>query len=298
MNRHILLDNQSITMALLAAGRRRFFSESVESPSYIDYMAEMTLERPRMTGKGPFEVTARTRTGVFDPAFYVARWRGPHAPTVIYHHGSGENPFDFGALSTSTFQNIFLSGDGFDEVNLIAVRAPFHRIPAREYMKYMGHLANFTAMFATSVILIEDLVRYLKDKGIEQIIVSGISLGGWITNLHRTYCNTADVYVPLLAGAALGEIFFTSIYRRMAVGNIEDHADYIRRVLNFEGDFEKVTDNNVFPLLGRYDRIIVYERQNVCYRDMPLKVLEKGHITAAMASADLRRHITEVLRDA
>jgi hypothetical protein len=296
MNRHILLDNQSVAVALLTAGARRFFSESLESPSYVEHMGGMTLEWPRVVAKGPCEVTARTRTGVFDPAFYVVRWRSTHVPTIIYHHGSGEDPFDVGTLSTSTFKNIFLLGDGFEEVNLIAVRAPFHRIPAREYMHHMAHLANFTAMFATSVTLIEGLVRYLKDKGSERIIVSGISLGGWITNLHRTYCNTADIYVPLLAGAALGEIFFTSIYRRMAAGTIEDHADAIRQVLNFEDDFEKVMDDNVSPLLGRYDRIIVYERQKVCYGDTPVRVLEKGHITAAMASAELRRHIIEVLR--
>ena len=296
MNRHILLDNQSVTGALLAAGSRRFFSESTESPSYRDYMEEMTLEWPSMVGEGPCEVTVRTRTDVFDPAFCVVRWQSPHVPTIIYHHGSGENPFDFGTLSTSTFKHIFLVGPEFDAINLIAVRAPFHRISARKYIQYMGYLANFTAMFATSVTLIEGLVRYLRDRGAGRIIVAGISLGGWVSNLHRTYHNTADVYLPLLAGVVLGDIFLTSIYRRMAAADIENHAGDIRRVLNFEDEFERVTGTHVFPLMGRYDRIIEYERQKTCYRDIPVKVLEKGHITAAMASAELRRHIMETLR--
>jgi hypothetical protein len=49
----------------------------------------------------------------------------------------------------------------------------------------------------------------------------------------------------------------------------------------------------VYPLLGRYDGIIEYERQAGSYRDRQVRVLDKGHTTAAVAFADLRRHVRE-----
>ena len=65
-------------------------------------------------------------------------------------------------------------------------------------------------LLSVSVKLIEALVQYLKSEGNGKIMVLGISLGGWVTNLHRSFYNSADIYVPIFAGAALGEVFVTS----------------------------------------------------------------------------------------
>jgi len=46
-------------------------------------------------------------------------------------------------------------------------------------------------------------------------------------------------------------------------------------------------------LLARYDGIIEYDRQSRSYRDRPVRILDKGHATAAISFADLRRHILD-----
>jgi len=147
------------------------------------------------------------------------------------------------------------------------------------------------AMLAVSVSLIDELVTHFRRSGSQAVVVSGISLGGWVTNLHRTYRGAADLYAPLLAGAALGDLFLTSIYRRMAGRLALDNPDTIRRALNFEVDFMRKAEDDVRPLLGRFDQFIRYERQKRCYGDRPITVLDKGHITGVLSAGDLRRHI-------
>ena len=77
----------------------------------------------------------------------------------------------------------------------------------------------------------------------------------------------------------------------MAGKPAQENPERLRQILNFEDDFQKVKDDNVFPLLARYDQIIRYERQKVRYVNHPIHIPEKGHITGALASNVLREHI-------
>ena len=65
----------------------------------------------------------------------------------------------------------------------------------------------------------------------------------------------------------------------------------MRKILNFDDDFAKKDNSNVFPLLGRDDQINKFERQKQCYDERLITVLEKGHITGALFYEKLRRHI-------
>lgn len=155
-------------------------------------------------------------------------------------------------------------------------------------MGQITHLVNFAAMLAVSVEMIEALQAWSRKQGSASIIVTGISLGGWVTNLHRAFYNSADLYAPMLAGAALDEVFITSAYRRLTGALALSQPEQIRRVLNFEAQFASVNIDNVFPLLTRHDQIIVYDRQKQCYGERPMTVMEKGHTTAALDYGSLR----------
>jgi hypothetical protein len=177
--------------------------------------------------------------------------------------------------------------------NLIILRAPFHNQATGDYAVKLGDLANFVAMLAVSVTLVQRLVTRLKQQSDQPVLVTGISLGGWVTNLHRTYFNSADRYLPLLAGAALAELFLTSAYHHLTGRLARENPDKLRQILNFEDAFRQVKEENVYPLLARYDQYIQYDRQKGCYGQQPIQVLEKGHITAAMASDKLRKHLLQ-----
>lgn len=295
MNKNILYDRLTAIAGAILAGRNKFFSKSVQSGSFADYIPDIEMETPSLE-EGISHLTASTPEGELDAAFYVQQLKGKEYPTVIYHHGSAEKPFDFRWFAKNTFRSVFLDAEEPPEANIIALRAPFHGDSLRGYKDKMCYLSNFVAMLSVSVVLTQKLISALRRKDYGPVAVSGISLGGWVANLHRAYFNSADIYLPLLAGAALDELFITSYYRKLAGKPARENPDVIRKLLNFEDDYMKVEDDNVFPLMGRYDQFIQYPRQKLCYGGRSINVLEKGHITASLAAGALRGHILSGVR--
>ena len=295
MNFHFFVDYLAVQIAALVAGKNKFFASSMESLTFKELLNDIFLQLPKIESTEKYVVSAETPVGELDPAFQVVQWTGKNFPTIIYHHGNNERPFDFTRFAKNTFKDIFLASDEMKKFNLVMLRAPFHNSSVKEYQRKMTSLSNFTAMIGVSVKLVEKLVRYFKDKNMGQVFVCGISLGGWVTNLHRAYYNTADGYIPLLAGAALDDVFLTSIYRKLTGKQALENQEVIRKILNFEDDFEKVKKNNVFPLQAFYDGIIRFEPQKRCYGARFVNIIEKGHVTAALSPALLRRHILGVL---
>jgi hypothetical protein len=214
MNLHAFLDEYTVSLAALLMGRRKYLSQSVDSPTLAELLETTHLTLPAIEGEGVYEVTAETGVGRLDPAFRLAQWLGPEYPTLIYHHGSNERPFDEGRFSKNTFKRVILDHKERFAANLFALRAPFHRSLGR-YMEEITRLERFVAMLAVSVQMVEALQAWSRAQGSPRVMVAGISLGGWVTNLHRAYRNTADVYAPMLAGAALDELFLSSAYRRL-----------------------------------------------------------------------------------
>jgi hypothetical protein len=296
MNKHEFLDRLTVSVAKLATGEKKaFFSESLDSLTFEEMIRATDLAVPGPLTPGNHEIAAQTPAGELDPAFRVAQWLGHDHPTIIYHHGNNERPFDFGKFSKNSFRDVFLKPDQQIPANLIVVRAPFHRGSVSAYQAKMGKLENFIAMLSASVQLNEGIVARLKQGGKGKVITCGISLGGWVTNLHRSYYNTADTYIPLLAGTFLGELFLHSAYKKLASGLVDRHPGEVRRLLNFNGSFDAIGDKNVFPLLALHDQYIEYAVQKNSYGDHQVKTIPFGHVTASLQAGKLREHILSVL---
>ena len=90
-------------------------------------------------------------------------------------------------------------------------------------------------------------------------------------------------------------MFVASVYRHMTADAALRHPSRIRDVLDFEDAFRAIEADDCTPLLGRYDRIIEYERQRPSYTGMSLSVLNRGHVTGALAAATLREHVLEAI---
>jgi len=293
LNWHIMMDSLPVSLASIIFWNNKLYRESLDSPSYDQLMDLIELEWPQVKGEGTYELTARSPAGRLDPAFRLVRWRGGNYPTVIYHHGNNERPFNRKLLTKNSFQDIFLAGRETFPANLILVRAPFHR-SFKLYLERMGHLSTFSTLMAVSVRVIENLVNFAAPRS-AGVAVSGISLGGWITNLHRAHFNSADVYIPMLAGTRPGDVFTRSIYRKLTDKKARDNPAAVEKTLDFENRFAAVKNNNVFPLLARFDQLIRFEKQKASYGDIPVAVIDKGHVTGSMACGELRRHILDHL---
>jgi hypothetical protein len=294
MNHHELIDIATIRLSARLLGESTFFARSVDAPPLVDVTTETTppvdeVGDPSTAGR--CDVAVDTPLGAFEAAYLPWQWLGPEYPTVVYHHGSGERPFDVGRFSTNSFRRLFLGLEEELPANLVAVRAPFHDGSSREYARAMGGLENFVGMLAASAGLLEALTEQIADRADGPVVLSGISLGGWGVNLHRACFGSADRYVPLFAGAALGEMFVSSVYRYMTADAALRQPSRLRDVLDFEDAFRAVAADTCAPLLGRYDRIIEYDRQRPSYTGMSLAVLDRGHVTGSLAAAALRQHV-------
>ena len=294
-NIHELIDIGTIRASGLLLRDAKFFARSLDSPPLIEAASESEASVDDLSNAGEQTVSVDTPIGTFEAAYMPWQWRGPDYPTLIYHHGSGERPFDFGRFSSNSFRRLFVASDEAIPANVVAVRAPFHDGSNMAYARAMGELENFVGMLAASAALIDALATQASDRTESPVIVSGISLGGWAVNLHRACFDTVDQYAPIFAGAALGEMFVSSVYRKMTAGAAQSRPDHLRNVLDFEEEFRAVDAANCAPLLARYDRIIEYDRQLPAYAGMSLSVLDKGHITGSLATDRLREHVLSVL---
>lgn len=287
MSIHGLID--TLAVGLGAKFMPKYFRESAESETLAENLQKINLEFPTIKGEGDYEVTADTLVGELNAGFRLVQWMGDDFPTVIYHHGASEIPFDYG------FKGIFPLSKMKIHANLFLIRAPFHG-SMKEFQWGIRSLANVVAMLSVSACLIEHLVSYCREKNISQILAAGTSLGGFITNIHHIHYNSADVYTPLLAGLAMDDAYLFSAYSRAVDAYAkEKSADHIKAVLNFEEDFLSRENSNVFPLLARFDRLIRYQRQKDSYGKLPVAVINKGHTTGALAYSELRRHILKHL---
>jgi hypothetical protein len=282
MSIHGLIDQWAVGLG--ARFMPKYFREGYDSPTIREHLQGVTLEMPQIGGEGDYDVRATTGVGELHGAFRMARWMGESCPSIIYHHGASEIPFDYG------FKRIFLLNRHQTPVNYFLVRAPFHR-SMKEFQHGIRTLANVMAMLAVSVSLIERLVQLNMKLGVSQILVAGTSLGGFITNLHHIHYNSAHVYTPLLAGLAMHDAYLKSVYSRAVSAEAKENGTVIESILNFENDFAQTDHSNVFPLLARYDQLVRYEQQKASYGDCPVATINKGHTTGALSYKLLRRHV-------
>ncbi|UWG46747.1 hypothetical protein HSRCO_0450 [Halanaeroarchaeum sp. HSR-CO] len=304
MNVHGSIDDLTVRLAGALLGDERFFRDSLESPPLVDAAADAAVDGMEfdgaaraVTGAATIQtVDAQTPTGEYQAWYRFEEWKGVGHPTVIFHHGSGEDPFASGMFGGTSVDRLF--GDGEElRANVVVVRAPFHDRTAGEYVRRMGDLADFVGLLASSTAVIEALVARLHEMGTPAVVVSGISLGGWVTNLHRAVHGTAERYAPIFAGARLGEVFTSSAYRHMTAPNARESPDRLEAVLDFDGAFDRA-DAQVKGLLARHDRIVEYAVQKDAYAPDELVTMNYGHVTGSLSSEWHRVHLEKALREA
>ena len=194
MNKYEMLDNISMSLGSLVAGKNKYFTEGKDSKKIPDVLKAMKTNCEWSCEEGLKEVVIKEDELEETMAYNISSWKGYEFPTIIYHHGAAEGDCEL------SFNNIL--GKYSDEImaNLIYIRAPFS-MNNREFMDNIRWLNRYTFLLAGSTLIVEKIVEELKSRSNKKVIVTGASLGGFVTNLHYTYYSTADNYLPLLAGA-------------------------------------------------------------------------------------------------
>ena len=284
MNKYEFIDSFSMSIASLFTGKKRYFSKDINSKKIYELLNLIKIEMPKIDGEGYYTVNINYEEINEEAAFRVEQWKGYNYPTIIYHHGAAEGSYDF------SFNRILANEKNNINANLIGIQAIFNH-SNKEFMNSIKYLSNYTLMLASSVMIVESITNHIRKNGSSKIIVTGASLGGFVTNLHFTYFNTADYYKPLLAGARLGDAFITSAYSKVTSQNAKQYSKRIREVLNFDIDLRKKDQSNIFPLLSKYDQIVMYDLHSKDFEPNQITTIPFGHSTGAIKYKLLRQHI-------
>ncbi|WP_267643949.1 hypothetical protein [Haloarchaeobius amylolyticus] len=259
---------------------RKYFRDGVDASSFGEHLGAIEADWPVFDTAGTTELTLETLSGPQQAAVSIRNWRGLDAPTLIWHHGGGEYPY------TSTFDDVYPEPTNVP-ANLILVRAPGHdRLGG---VQSVGRtLQGYLAMIAVSVTLTERLCQAIAGR----TVVAGYSLGGFVTGRHHTVYDTADAYVPMMAGTAHAEIFLTTV---PAASAAVERPDHLRERLNFTDDWRNRSHAHVHPVLGLYDCLNRYEVQSRSYLTVDPTVWLVGHLTGLGATESIRGALDDVL---
>ncbi len=286
MNLHRALDTAVIEIA--AALAPKFFRGSVDSPSLREHLNAVSIHMPELRPARLLEPRTHSLIGELRPAFKIVQWKSESVPTIIYHHGMLEIPFD------ALFRQIIPYRRQNFPLNLIAVRAPYHR-SVGEFFRNNDTLSKWIAMLASSVALIDELVLRSKVRNSARVMVAGMSLGGYIANLHCIQRGSADVYAPLLAGTRLGDEFFDTLHRKALSDLALSNEGLIKERLNAVFPDVGSLRTKLFPLLASHDALMRFDTQRSCYEDIDVKTVNRAHYSGTFSFAMMREHLLESL---
>jgi hypothetical protein len=289
-----LLDRTAVLPGMLAGERVRLFRDHTDGPAWPEQLAVPTPSLPTLHLGVPVDLEVATLAGPLRVGVLLAHDAGPEAPVLVTHHGNGEQPFALEGRAKNFLNRALLTDAAPPPATVVLLRAPYHDGPLRDYTRAAGDLARWMAILAASVVGARAVLdTYGRDEG-RTTVLTGFSLGGWVTNLHRAFEGSADRYVPMLAGAHLGSQLLDSSYRRMTSRRAHGDADRVRQRLDFAEAF-RAADAPVAPLLARYDRYARAEDQQDDYTGWQLTWLDTGHVGAALAGDQLRAHVLREL---
>lgn len=289
------MDRAAVLPGILAGQRLRFFRDAIDGPSWAEQLGLPTPTLPALHLGVPTTLTVETSTGPLTVGLLLAHDASARTPVLLTHHGNSERPFDLDGRRAKNFLNRALLREGPPpDATVILLRAAYHDGPLRAYTEAAGDAARWMSILAASVAASRAVVQRYGEALERPTLLTGFSLGGWVTNLHRAFDGRADRYVPMLAGAHLASQFLDSSYRHMTSRTARDAAERLRDLLDFDAPF-RAASAEVAPLLARHDRYARTGDQADDYGSWPVTWLDTGHLGAALAGDQLRAHVLRQL---
>lgn len=284
LNREMLSDR--LYLWGLRARHKPAFHGGLDSPALADHLQVLDVELPELPGSGrvPCEVT--TLMGQVRMAVSVQSLAPPTEPVLIFHH-------DFGDSADEALRRAFRHYDG-PALTVIGVEAPFHGTHG-EAMSGLVSLMAYLTMLAAPVAVTEKLLEFGHLAQAPVRAVAGFGQGGYISNLHHMIYNSAEVYVPFMAGAAPAEVFLNAL---PTAGAVRRKPAKLRQLLNFDEAWRAHAHPNVFPVLGSADLINRFDAQARSYGDTPIEVWNASHMETMRHPERLRQKIVRHIRDA
>lgn len=288
MSIHSLSDRLAVAMGRMYGSKMQFFGADTQSCPIQTCIQNTKVSVDKIDKEGEYEAQITSCCGHIQSFFKVIRWAGKHYPSLLFIHGSGDFPYYQRACE------LFATNKITSPFNLIALSIPFNTSP-KDYIRAIADVRNYILILSATAHIAHELMEHLKNRGSMRVVLSGISLGGWITNLHCAVWNSADAYVPIMAGARSGDVFFHTIYHKLVSPKALRERERIEADLNFERLFLSRDRKNVYPLLAEYDQFIPYNTHSNIYLPENITRVPKGHITCSLDRSVIRNHLMQTI---
>lgn len=184
-----------------------------------------------------------------------------------------------------------------NDYNIIVVH-----IPCSENINTFSNCSKdadkFQTVFAITVLLIEEIIKFIKSKSQKNIAVAGVGIGGWIINLHHALYNTSYIYIPCFSGSGLGDFLFNSPIKKNMCSEAIKNSQKLINIFNFDDIFmAQITHKNVFPLLSENDKIVNYNRQKTTYGDVQIESIKGNYSSCLKDYKKISNHIILKLKN-
>lgn len=261
-------------------GSKPYLHGGLDSPPLAEHLRVLDFQLPRLTRPQRGEFVARTLMGDVKAAIILHTAGPAHAPVLIYHHDAGEIPV------WRTVEQMF-QRRGQPELSIYIVEAPFHD-SQRAAKEACASLLSYLAMISVAIGVTERLLDSPATSSASKRVIAGYGQGGYIANWHHVLYDSADAYIPFMAGAAPAEQFLSAL---PTAPKVRKNAPLLREHLNFDTAWNARSHEKVFPVLGSADAINPFEPQARSYGETPIEVWGLGHIAATKHPERLRAKI-------
>ena len=253
-----------------------FKADSLES-----HLNETLVRLPDVLKPGHNTIMVQTKFGNLAAGVYVKSWHGPEFPTIVHHHGTMEQPYEW------RFSTMFNAEDS-RRFNLIAVKTVYHERFFHYFLAASDDLDKITATHAASIEIIQAVLQHASFKESPLTVVTGYSMGGFVTLLHHVFYNSADLYFPFGAGLDFAHLALEVIPADPAA--LANPKDWIRN-FDLTDRWKTLNHENVFPVMALRDAFFHFEVQRPLFGDIEVEVWDTGHTVGALQLSRIRDFI-------
>ncbi len=241
------------------------------------------------------EVAIETLEGT--TATFYDRYLQPDRATVkgllVYHHGLGESPYDFG------FARTLLRPEPLPHVDLIAIKSTYRGAFWGSSHRVLSDAACWLDMIADSIAVAGHIGERFRSE-YQVMSVSGVSLGGIVTMGTLADCDRYDLYLPMLVGpdvpAHLRESPFSWYIRRDVLDRMTEEQTFAD--LDFRTVVARHSERVRFAV-GEYDTVFRFDRFRAFAATTAVQyaVIPQAHVLGGLNGKGLRAIIVQNLEE-
>ncbi len=196
----------------------------------------------------------------------------PLKPTFVFHHG---------LLITNHLQNVkvFTSKDFYKMFNVVSIKMAWHKNVKEGITIGLSSWDHILLMIASSVLSMEEVVKFHKKVSDKKVVLCGTSMGGIVASNHFFYLNTADFYFPLVAFPNFGRMLLRDKYKSLIANfdTVNNLSTYLECMDVPNDVLSKANKAKCFLILAENDELVDFEESRKFWKGYNVMTTQTGH---------------------